>query len=71
MDDNDQPLRRAGWAWPGLAKKPHYFTLGSITSLCGSWMFGGERGGPYAGDACVLCTKRLAKATDAKEAARG
>lgn len=49
-----------GWAWPLLAKKPHYFVGGR--SLCGKWMFLGDcekdRGIDTPED-CKSCQRKL------------
>jgi hypothetical protein len=58
----------AGWAFPGLARKCHWFDEGEITSRCGRWMHSGPRsdgdapGGP---DDCAPCVKSL-RTTPAK-----
>lgn len=52
------------WAWPGAARKAHFFEAGHIISLCRKWMFTGEatpnQGGPSPDD-CADCTRRLKK----------
>lgn len=53
----------SGWGWPGLSRKAHYFHNNDI-SLCGKWMFTGERVGSMekAGpDDCAECKRRVAK----------
>lgn len=51
----------AGWAWPAQAGKAHYFEVGQIVSLCGRWMFGGERTEDVgrSPDDCVACRRKL------------
>lgn len=58
---------RAGWGWPGNSRKAHYFKDGSITSLCGRWLYSGEReqGDFVSKDDCTPCTKLLAKEKEA------
>lgn len=51
-----------GWAWPGNARKAHYFVDGR--SLCGRWMFFGAQEQPQAmslnpgPDDCVSCWRK-------------
>ncbi len=54
-------LVKAGWGYPLLAKKAHYFQEGEAISLCGKWMFTGERF-TEASDCkwhCVACGRKL------------
>lgn len=50
-----------GWGWPGNSRKPHYFKAGEATSVCGKWMFTGQRD-PDAGkpgrDDCTACSRK-------------
>lgn len=54
---------KAGWGFPGAARKAHYFEDGEIISVCRKWMYSGpltvnqnmgEKPGP---DDCVACFK--------------
>lgn len=57
------PATRSGWAWPGAAKKAHYFDDSAI-SLCGKWMYTGPltaNQGDSSPDDCVACTRLLVK----------
>lgn len=53
----------AGWGWPANSRKPHYFARNEMISLCGRWMYVGERTKPTPGtvtkDDCAACTKKL------------
>lgn len=52
----------AGWAFPGLARKAHYFADRDLVSACGRWMFAGPRDpedGRRSPDDCAACVKRL------------
>jgi hypothetical protein len=52
-----------GWAFPGGAKKAHYFEAGHTISICGKWMFIGrltENQGASSPDDCVICSRKLA-----------
>lgn len=49
----------SGWGWPLNARKPHFFEKGEVVSLCGRWMYVGERGGPYVTDGCAVCSRKL------------
>ncbi len=50
---------------PGAANKFHYFQAGEITSLCGRWLYAGEREGETATTItiskqdCVTCHRKL------------
>jgi hypothetical protein len=50
----------AGWGWPLLSKKAHYFYDGR--SLCGKWLFSGAltANDAHTVDDCADCTKRRA-----------
>jgi hypothetical protein len=59
----------AGWAWPALARKAHYFDQAETTSLCGRWMFLGQRepdNGPSRDD-CTGCRRKLEARADAAD----
>lgn len=51
----------SGWAWPAQAGKAHYFNAGEVVSLCGRWMFGGERteDNRRSLDDCAACRRVL------------
>lgn len=55
-------LVKAGWGYPLLATKGHYFKEGESVSICGRWMFTGERydekPAPFH---CKACLKKLEK----------
>lgn len=57
------PINDAGWGWPGLSKKAHYFLAGDMTALCGRWAFTGRRenNNHTSKDNCAECKRRLAK----------
>lgn len=63
MMTNEEPtnLEFAGWGYPLMAKKGHYYSKGQSVSLCGKWLFTGERyqEGPNTGLHCAACTKKL------------
>ena len=50
-----------GWAFPGRARKCHYFVGGK--ALCRQWVFGGplEEGNDDSPDNCTQCVKLLAQ----------
>ena len=50
---------RAGWGWPGNARKAHYFDENNSVSICGRWMFTGERdeNNARSPDDCVACRR--------------
>ena len=53
----------AGWAEPIAARKAHYFQAGHSVSVCGRWMYTGERdtadtGSPYV-DNCNMCLRKF------------
>jgi hypothetical protein len=55
----------AGWAYPGAARKAHFFPDRHLTALCGRWMFAGMRepeDGRRSPDDCVTCLGKLMKA---------
>ena len=54
-------MPKAGWGWPGLAKKAHYFIDGR--SLCSRWFFTGtlEKANDQSPANCVACKKILEK----------
>lgn len=31
----------AGWRWPRLSRKAHYYMAGETISVCGKWMYSG------------------------------
>lgn len=51
----------AGWGWPMLAKKAHYYEQGQSQSACGRWWFTGEREDDKDdhADNCAACRKRI------------
>jgi len=51
----------AGWGFPLLARKAHYFEAGEIVSACGKWMFSGVRDNvpEKSSSDCVACRKKL------------
>lgn len=55
-----------GWGFPLLAKKGHYFAEGEAISLCGKWMYTGEREPSltWVTSQCQQCRKRLKKAEE-------
>lgn len=59
----DDPKLPAGWGFPGLARKCHWFDAGEITSRCGKWMHSGMRvdGKPGGPDDCAACVRSLKK----------
>lgn len=63
MAEVDDVRFPAGWGWPGLASKAHYFPVGSMASLCGRWLFSGERYDEEHEhrDNCVTCMRARLK----------
>ena len=61
--DADDKVLTAGWTRPGASKKWHYFQAGAKTSLCGKWMFVGERDDSDhdSPENCAECKRRRAK----------
>lgn len=59
---NAEPIP-AGWAWPGLSKRAHYFPADSLRSLCGKWLLRGEREDTAheSPDNCAACKRARAK----------
>lgn len=52
----------AGWAFPGAARKAHYFEADSNVSICKRWMFSGvtePETGQRSKDDCAACVKLL------------
>jgi hypothetical protein len=61
----------AGWGWPGLAKKAHYFE--DDYALCGKWLFTGATvdSNHDSPDNCATCRRKLQPKLDqAEKAAR-
>lgn len=61
-------LEFAGWGYPLMARKGHYYSKGQSVSLCGKWLFTGERfieTDSFDGH-CAVCNKRLAKLEGSK-----
>lgn len=58
----DQELL-AGWGFPGLSRKAHYFEAGSTTSLCGKWLYVGHRDSNdlKSKDDCAACRRKVEK----------
>ena len=52
---------RAGWGYPIMAKKGHYFKAGEVISICGKWMYAGERHQSARNLHCAVCKKKLEK----------
>ncbi len=54
---------KEGWAWPGLARKAHYFR--EARSLCGKWMFTGvfvrNQDSSQGPDDCATCFRKREK----------
>jgi hypothetical protein len=52
-----------GWGFPALSKKAHYFREGELRSMCGKWLYGGEREDDRHdhSENCADCKKRRAK----------
>ncbi len=52
-----------GWGIPGRAKKAHYFKEGESISICGRWMYTGEREEDFdqSPDDCAQCTRKVAR----------
>ena len=52
-----------GWAWPGLARKAHYFRQGR--SLCERWLYTGElvrnQAMTLSYEDCGKCWEKLVK----------
>lgn len=56
-------LVKAGWGYPLQANKGHYFKEGEAISICGRWMYTGERfEEKEASFHCATCKKKLEKA---------
>ena len=62
------PTLEQGWGFPYLAKKGHYFTENSMTSLCGKWIFTGARVDCFHDDEenCLTCMRKRGKLTTAE-----
>ncbi|HEJ7134750.1 TPA: hypothetical protein SMF84_001419 [Serratia marcescens] len=58
-----------GWGFPALAKKAHYFTDDSPTSLCGKWLFTGIRIDEYHDhhDNCAVCMRKRAESQEKEQ----
>lgn len=57
-------IRLGGWGWPMRATKPHWYEPGEMTSVCGRWMYSGQRNPwpkAYTHNACVVCRRKLEK----------
>lgn len=56
-------MKTEGWGWPLNANKAHYFPKGDIRSLCGRWLFAGERDPDEfpSEDDCSSCRKAVTK----------
>ena len=48
-----------GWGWPANSRKSHYFQEGEAISVCGKWMFTGqrERDSFESSDDCASCRR--------------
>jgi hypothetical protein len=57
----EKRITPAGWGWPGLARKAHFFEEGMWISLCGKWMYAGPRDPDTSTskDDCVSCRRKL------------
>lgn len=66
-----KPKLIKGWGFPYLAKKAHYYNQGDSTSLCGKWMYTGERVDSMHDhkDNCVSCMKKRNAQEEKQEAA--
>jgi len=55
----------AGWGWPALARKAHWFPENSLTSLCGRWLYSGPRedSDKPSKDDCTMCRHKREKET--------
>lgn len=63
MADADTPARLpAGWGFPALARKAHYFDEGELVCICRRWLYSGVRdpGDTASPDDCVTCRRLLA-----------
>lgn len=63
-----EDIKKQGWSKPFLAKKYHYFKRGEGTSVCGKWLFVGEREDDMHehGENCAKC-KRIVLGTLGKK----
>lgn len=58
----NKPLS-AGWGWPFLSRKAHFYSDGEAISLCGKWMHTGPRDNSAfeSNDDCAACRRKLNK----------
>lgn len=56
-------IKTEGWGWPLNANKAHYYPKDDIRSLCGRWLFAGERDPDEfpSEDDCSSCRRELIK----------
>lgn len=60
-DKVQENLNSAGWGYPLLARKGHYYQKGQALPLCGKWLFTGVRYVETESKSahCATCTKKL------------
>jgi hypothetical protein len=61
-----------GWGWPLNSRKAHYFLSGEAVSMCGKWLYSGEREDDNHGSQsnCAQCMRKRREAEERAQAER-